>query len=98
MGPFDDTNLASHILRMVPQNWQYQYDLTGAMVPQSVKELHIPPTRLEMDLSYHQVHRVVQEERVTFNDRIPKKYALRSIALSARNMGAHVPPITLQTA
>jgi hypothetical protein len=38
-GPFDDANLASHILRMVPQNWQDQYELSGALVPQSVREL-----------------------------------------------------------
>ena len=39
VGPFDDPDLASHILRMVPQNWQDQYELTGATVPQSVREL-----------------------------------------------------------
>jgi hypothetical protein len=37
-GPFDDTDLASHILRMVPRNWQDQYELSGALVPQSVRE------------------------------------------------------------
>eukprot|EP00804_Cyclotella_cryptica_P013956 CCRYP_002458-RA/>CCRYP_002458-RA protein AED:0.31 eAED:0.57 QI:0/0/0/1/0/0/4/0/443 len=38
-GPFDDADLASHILRMVPRNWQDQYELSGALVPQSVREL-----------------------------------------------------------
>ena len=37
--PFDDADLASHILRMVPRNWQDQYKLSGAMVPQSVRRL-----------------------------------------------------------
>jgi hypothetical protein len=32
-GPFDDTDLASHILRMVSRNWQDQYELSGALVP-----------------------------------------------------------------
>ena len=27
VGPFDDPNLASHILRMVPRNWQDQFEL-----------------------------------------------------------------------
>ena len=39
VGPFDDPDLASHILRMVPWNWQDQYELTGATVPQSIREL-----------------------------------------------------------
>ena len=33
---FDDIDLASHILRMVPRQWQDQYELTGNTVPQSV--------------------------------------------------------------
>ena len=36
---FDDTDLATHILRMVPRQWQYQYKLTGSTVPQSVHKL-----------------------------------------------------------
>ena len=39
MGPFDDPDLASHILKMVPRSWQDQYELTGATVPQSIREL-----------------------------------------------------------
>ena len=38
-GSFDDADLASHILRMVPLNWQDKYDLSGALVPQNVREL-----------------------------------------------------------
>ncbi len=37
--PFDDTDIASHILQMVPRNWQDQYELTGATIPQSVCKL-----------------------------------------------------------
>jgi hypothetical protein len=37
--PFDDVDLASHILRMVPRHWQDQYKLMGATVPQSVRKL-----------------------------------------------------------
>ena len=36
---FDDVDLASHILRMVPRQWQDQYKLTGNTVPQSVRKL-----------------------------------------------------------
>ena len=39
VGPFDDPDLASHILRMVPRNWQDQYELTGSTIPQSIREL-----------------------------------------------------------
>ncbi len=58
-GPFDDADLASHILRMVPQNWRDQYELSGAVVLQSVRELlevleriekAYPTRRLEKDL------------------------------------------------
>ena len=36
---FDDVDLASHILRMVPRNWQDQYELTVGSVPQSIRKL-----------------------------------------------------------
>ena len=36
---FDDMDLASHILRMVPRHWQGQYKLMGAMVLQSLWKL-----------------------------------------------------------
>jgi hypothetical protein len=37
--PFNDIDLASHILRIVPWHWQGQYELTRAIVPQSVHKL-----------------------------------------------------------
>ena len=37
--PLDDFDLASIILRMVPTNWQDQYKLSGATVPQSIQKL-----------------------------------------------------------
>ena len=33
---FDNADLASHILQMVPRNWKDQYELTGGTGPQSV--------------------------------------------------------------
>jgi len=39
MEPFNDMDLASHILRVVLRHWQDQYKLTGATVPQSVRKL-----------------------------------------------------------
>ena len=44
---FDDVDLASHILRMVPRNWQDQYELTGGTVPQSVCKLQCLSVRLQ---------------------------------------------------
>jgi hypothetical protein len=39
VAPFNDADLASHILRMVPKHWQDQYKLTGTTVPQSIRKL-----------------------------------------------------------
>ena len=44
---FDDPDLASHILRMVPKQWQDQYELTGNTVPQSVQKLFEALERIE---------------------------------------------------
>ena len=45
--PFDDADLASHILRMVPKHWQDQYELTGGTVPQSIRKLLEALERIE---------------------------------------------------
>ena len=47
MKPFDDVDLVSHILKMVPRHWQDQYKLTGATVPQSVRKLLEALKRIE---------------------------------------------------
>jgi hypothetical protein len=83
VGPFGDTNLASHILRMVPRNWQEQYELSGAMVPQSVRELlevleHIekayPTDKVgDGDKTNTKSTKSAKRKIVTFNDWIPKK-------------------------
>ena len=39
LGPFDDQDLASHILHMCPGTWQAQYELTKDTVPQSMRKL-----------------------------------------------------------
>jgi hypothetical protein len=39
MKPFDDVDLASHILIMAPRHWQDQYELTQVAVPQSMQKL-----------------------------------------------------------
>ena len=43
----NDADLASHILRMVPRNWQDQYELTGGTVPQSIRKLLEALERIE---------------------------------------------------
>ena len=44
---FDNADLASHILQMVPRHWQDQYELTGGTVPQSVRKLLEALERIE---------------------------------------------------
>ena len=39
IGSFDDADLANHILRMVPRNWQDHYKLSEATFPQIVRKL-----------------------------------------------------------
>ncbi len=80
---FDDADLASHILHMVPRNWQDQYKLTGGTVPQSIHKLlevleHIKkafPTKKD-----HEKPKAgatgggsSKKKMVSFDDRIPKK-------------------------
>ena len=83
VAPFDDADLASHILRIVPKHWQDQYDLTGGTVPQSVRKLlevleHIEkafPTKKECEGPKASATGGGSSEKrmVSFNDRIPKK-------------------------
>jgi len=64
IGPFDDANLASHILKMVTRTWQDQYELNGAMVPQSVRKLLEALKRIEKPF---QPIRIVKGPRATLN-------------------------------
>jgi hypothetical protein len=83
MKPFNDVDLASHILRMVPRNWQDQYKLTGASVPQSVHKLlevleHVEkafPTKKECTgpKASAKGGSSSKKKMVAFRDRIPKK-------------------------
>eukprot|EP00804_Cyclotella_cryptica_P023766 CCRYP_011157-RA/>CCRYP_011157-RA protein AED:0.71 eAED:1.00 QI:0/-1/0/1/-1/1/1/0/166 len=96
-GPFDDADLASHILRMVPRNWQDQYALSGALVPQSVRELLEVLERIEKAYPTEKVgegpktvaksNDSSRKKMVSFSDRIQRNVAQRSTVLSARNMG-----------
>ena len=100
VGPFDDTDLASHILRMVPRNWQDQYELSGAMVPQSVRELLEVLERIEKAYPTDKVgdgaktntkpNESSKRKMVTFNDRIPKKRRTeKHCSLCKKHGGAH---------
>ena len=83
MQSFDNADLASHILRMVPRNWQDQYKLTGGTVPQSVRKLlkaleHIEKAFLtEKDCEKPKAGATgggsSKKKMVSFDDRIPKK-------------------------
>jgi hypothetical protein len=37
--PFNDADLTSQILRLVPKHWQDKYKLTGDTVPKSIHKL-----------------------------------------------------------
>jgi hypothetical protein len=84
VGPFDDPNLASHILRMVPQNWQDQYELTGATVPPSIRERLEALECIEQAFLTDKVRdgpKTIakssdssKRKMVSFDERIPKKH------------------------
>ena len=80
---FDDADLASHILRMVPRNWQDQYELTGSTIPQSVRKLLEALERIEKAFPTKKDREKPKagatgggsskKKMVSFDDRIPKK-------------------------
>ena len=106
MEPFNDADLASHILRMVPRYWHDQYELTGATVPQSVCKLLEALERIETAFPTKKECKAPKESMtgggsskkrmVTFSDRIPKKprNRMRSTVPYASSMGTHTTPIT----
>jgi hypothetical protein len=104
---FDDPDLASHILRMVPWNWQDQCELTGAMVPQSIRELLEALERNERAFPTDMVgdgpkttaksSDSSKRKMVSFDDRIPKNVTGRRIACFVKSMGSHTPPTILWT-
>ncbi len=98
---FDDVDLASHILRMVPRNWQDQYELTVGSVPQSVRKLvealecieKAYPTDKERERPKSSTDGGGSSKKrmVTFSDRIPKKshQSAKHCALCKKYGGAH---------
>ncbi len=99
-GPFDDADLASHILRMVPRNWQDQYELSGALVPQSVRELLEVLERIEKAYPTEKVGEgpknapkssdSSKKKMVSFSERIPKRRRTEKYcSLCKKHGGAH---------
>ena len=98
---FDDVDLASHILRMVPRQWQDQYELTGNTVPQSVRKLLEALERIEKAFPTKKDRErpktgttggsASKKRMVTFSDRIPKKSRkdAKHCALCKKHGGAH---------
>jgi hypothetical protein len=108
VGPFHGTEEASHILWMIPRNCQDQYKLGGAMVLQSARELL---DALEHIKKVHPIDMVGEgpksgtkssnsskRKMVSFEERILKKYWREKLVCFERNMGVHIPPMTLLTA
>ena len=80
---FDDVDLAINILRMVPRQWQDQYELTGNTVPQSVRKLLEALERIKKAFPTEKDHdrpkkgttggSSSKKRMVNFSDQIPKK-------------------------
>ena len=99
--PFDDMDLASHILRMVPRHWQDKYKLTGATVPQSVCKLldtleHIKkasPIEEECEGTQSSAKGGGSSKKkvVTFSNHIPKKHRMdaKHCVLCKQHGGTH---------
>jgi hypothetical protein len=109
VGSFVDMDLASHILWMVPRNWQDQYELSGLLVPQSVRKLLDVLERIEKAFLTDKVGEgtkgaaksggSAKRKMVSFSNRIPKKrHTEKHCYHYARIMGVHIPPITLRIA
>jgi len=81
--PFDATDLASHILQIVPRHWQDQYKLRGATVPQSVCKLleasECTKNAFPTEKEYKGTHMSAKggssfkKKMVAFSKQIPKK-------------------------
>ena len=104
-GPFDDADLASHILRIVPRNWQDQCKLSGATVPRKLFEA------LENIEKPFWLTRIMKGPRAALNQvtfprgrwsplmkRLPRDVEGKTIVCFVSNMGAHTWPTTLQNA
>ena len=97
VGPFDDSDLASHILRMVSRNWQNKYELTGATVPQSFRELLEALERIERAFPTDKVgdgnktaaksSNSSKRKMVSFAERIPKKHCWEKYCLLCKKHG-----------
>ena len=100
VGSFDDMDLASHILRMVPRNWQDQYELSGALVPQSARNLldvlecikkAFPTDKVgEGTKGATKSGDSAKRKMVSLSDRIPKKCCTeKHCSLCKKHWGAH---------
>ena len=84
VGPFDDPGLASHILRMVPWNWQDQYmsslepgylRASGSYwKPLNASNEPSQSIRSRWAEGYSQVSDSSKRKMVSFDERIPKKH------------------------
>ena len=98
---FDDIDLASHILLMVPRNWQDQYKLTVGNVPQSVHKLlyalkcfetaYLTESEQEGQKANMTGGGSSKKRMVTFSDQIRKKSSqgAKHCALCKKHGGMH---------
>ena len=81
--PFNDADLANHILRMLPKHWQDQYELTGCTVSQSVCKLLEDLAYTKKDFPTKKEHK--GPKLVWLEVALPRKVWSLSAAKSQRN-------------
>ena len=107
IGPFDDANLASRILRMVPRTWQDQYKLRGATVPRSVRKLLKALERIENVFPTGKDHEgtksctkpsnSTKRKMISCDERIPKRCCKEKYCLLCKQHGGtHMSQTTLE--
>jgi hypothetical protein len=108
---FTEAELGAHVLCMCPLPWQDQYNMTEkGMTPMDMRSLLTSLEAIEhvytyeegkldnfekSDKSSNTGEKETKRPSTESTVRVPKKIDLRSIANSARSMGAHIPRTTL---
>ena len=100
--PLDDSDLATHLLRMCPAKWQTQYDLTEKTTPVSVRALLPILEKIENNAEHEAKPPIVNKMKGTGEKRkmessdlrIPKKqksvtFSEKSCALCKKHGGPH---------
>jgi hypothetical protein len=101
--PFSEADLATHVLRMCPHQWQDQYNLQEkGMTPMDMRSLKASLEAIKGVCTHENAHAPSARKLLTRTrqepsgpvmvpqSRLTRKSVLRSLASCARNMGAHI--------